>query len=262
MCRMRHIALMVVCLVAYEVACAQVRTLPTREEIDEVIHPSLSTIAERGIRADSNTIDVGEVDSSESITISFTLRNNTNQSIAITALNSTCSCLDISTPCRVLHGGESMTLEAIYNPAGRIGEFEQMVYVYTSLDEHSPTEQLTISGKVTTTDSFPHLRYRMGALRLSRTTVTLDGVKVGATRSERIVVANSGDSDITLGATTTIEGLQFKATPATLRPGKEGEITISYTPEELPLHDIETALVVEGCEARPTERMIKITIKR
>jgi hypothetical protein len=47
-----------------------------------------------------------------------------------------------------------------------------------------------------------------------------------------------------------------------LEPNAEGDIVITYAPSLRPKHDIETAIIVEGCgTARPTERMIKITIK-
>lgn len=256
----RWIAMFAVCLMAYQATYAQTRVLRTRDEIDALIHPTLSTTAERAVCGENVT--VGEIDGAQSVTAHFTLRNTTERSIAISEFRTLCNCLRVTTAPRSLQAGESMSIEAQFDPMGRVGEFEHPIYVYTSLDEHNPTECLMLYGEVTTADSFAHLRYRMGELRLSRTTVTLDGVKVGATRSERIMVANSGNSDITLGATTTIKGLEFNATPTTLRPGEEGEITISYTPEELPTYDIETVIVVEGCEARPTERMIKITINR
>lgn len=256
----RHIAIIVACLMVCEVTHAQVRTLPTRNEIDAMIHPTLSTTAERGIRGESITI--GEIDGAQSIAVHFTLHNTTNRCVAISEFSTLCNCLRVTTAPRSLQAGESMSIEAQFDPMGRVGVFEHPIYVYTSLDEHNPTECLMLYGEVTTADSFAHLRYRMGELRLSRTTVTLDGVKVGATRSERIMVANSGNSDMVLRAKPSIEGLMFSTTPTTLRPGEEGEITISYTPDELPTYNIETVIVVEGCEARPTERMIKITIKR
>ena len=103
----------------------------------------------------------------------------------------------------------------------------------------------------------------MGGLRLSRNEVVLDGLMAGATRSERIVVANAGENPVTPRANTTIDGLEFIVTPSTLNPGQEGEIVISYTPRRLPDDDIETVVILEGdITTRPTERMIRIKIQR
>lgn len=255
----RVIAAMMVCLVAYNISYAQVRTLPTREEIDSIVHPKLSVIAKRGVSGES--ISVGEIDDTNTITARFTLRNTTEEVVAITELRTLCNCLQVTTTPRALQPNESMTLEVQFDPIGRTGTFEQEVYIYTSLDKHYPTERLTLTGEIRPTDRFPHLRHRMGALRLSRKEVVLDGIKVGAARSERIVVANSGSETITISATPTIEGLSIAT--VTLAPNEEGELIVSYTAESLPISDIEAVVVVEGITTqRPTERMIKIMINR
>lgn len=259
---MRYVSVivaMVVCLAAYNISYAQVRALPTRAEIDSIVHPTLSTIAQRGVSGDG--VAVGKIDDTNTITARFTLRNTTDEVVVITEFRTLCNCMQVTTAPKAMQPGESMTLEAQFNPSGRAGAFEQVIYVYTSLDEHNPTERLTLTGEVLPTDRFAHIRYRMGTLRLSRKEVVLDGIKAGAARSERIVVANSGSKTITISATPTIEGLSIA--PVTLKPNEEGELVISYTAERLPISDIETVVVVEGITTpRPTERMIKITIKR
>ena len=260
MLKIRCIETFVVSLMCVTGAFAQVRTLPTREQIDQIVHPTLSTTAGEGVRGED--VVLGEVDGSQTISVELTIRNYTNSRVAITELRTGCNCLRVVATPKSLQPNESMTLKALFNPMGRVGEFEHEIYIYTSLDAHHPTSSLKLSGIVTTTDRFAHLREYVGELRLSRKSVTLDGLRVGTTRSERIVVANSGDSDITPTARPRIEGLQFSLHPTTLHPGEEGEIVISYTPKRLPEQEIETIIMVEGCEARPTERMIKITIKR
>lgn len=257
--RARVIAAIAVCLMAYNISYAQVRTLPTRAEIESIVHPKLSTTAKRAVCGES--VEVGKIDGSESITAHFTLRNTTDHSVTITEFRTLCDCMQVITKPKVMASGESMTIEARFNPAGRVGSFEQAIYVYTTLDERHPTEQLTLTGEIAATERFSHLRHTMGTLRLSRKEVTLDGIKEGATRSERIVVANSGSETITIGATPTIAGLSIA--PVTLKPNEEGELVVSYTSNRLPAYDIETMVVVEGVTTpRPTERMIKITIKR
>jgi hypothetical protein len=102
----------------------------------------------------------------------------------------------------------------------------------------------------------------MGTLRLSRKSVTLDGVRRDITRTERIAIANSGTRDLRLTAQSTTPSITLRTEPEILAPGAEGDIVISYTPTEEVTTDMETMLVVEGCEARASERVIRITIKR
>lgn len=263
MLRLRYIAAIILIeALSCGMLSAQLRTLPTREQLESVANPKLSTAANRGISATCNTIELGEIDGTKRVDVEFTLCNTTNQSVTITEYRSMCGCLKVATKPSTLRAGESTTLHATLTPSGRGGEFERRILVYTSLDERHPTERLTVSYRLTSDDRFSHLPHHMGTLRLSRKDVVMDNLKVGARRSERIVIANAGEREVTLHAKPTIEGLGFEMRPATLKPGEEGEIIIGYTTQRLPEQSLETLLLVEGCEARPTERMIKITIKR
>ena len=253
---------MTLLLLGIELLGAQPTKLPTREELDQLVSPKLSTTANRGVAATKATIELGEIEDSKSIVARFTLKNATSNTVVITELRSTCSCLKVVTRPSTLQPKQSITIEVEYNPKGRSGKFSQEVLVYTSLDAKSPTERLTLTGTTKSTNRFPHLSKRMGNLYLSRTTVSLDGVKPGSTRRESIVVANGGERSVTLTAKSLIEGLEFRLTPTTLKPGEEGEIVISYTPRRAIDEPIETLLIVEGCDGKPTERAIKVMINR
>jgi hypothetical protein len=102
----------------------------------------------------------------------------------------------------------------------------------------------------------------MGELKLSRQSVTIDNTRVGATRTERIAVANAGTKELKITAQSTVEGLTLRLEPAILKPGEEGDIMISYTPKRAVTDDIQTLLILEGCSGQPTQRAIKITINR
>jgi hypothetical protein len=92
--------------------------------------------------------------------------------------------------------------------------------------------------------------------------VCLNNITPGTTRSESISVANGGEQSLRLWAKPLVDGLKFSLSPATLQPGQEGEIVISYTATEEPTRELETLLIIEGCEGRPTERTIKVTIMK
>ena len=260
--RLSYIVLTLASLLNVATLSAQLSTLPTRQQLDSMANPSLSTTASRGIRADKEHVELGEIDGTRSISIEFILRNTTSRSVTIKEYRSTCGCLRVESHPTTLHAGESATLRATLTPSGHNGAYERRILVYTSLDEKHPTERLSVSYTLHSSDKFAHLTRQMGPLRMSRKGVLLDNLKVGTTRTERIIVANTSDKSITLSARPTIEGLQFSLKPATLKPDEQGEITISYTPEQLPEKNLETMLIVEGIEAKPTDRMIRIILKR
>jgi hypothetical protein len=249
-------------LIGIQSLSAQLDRLPSRRELDSLAHPKLSTTANRGIAAQRATIELGKIVDAQSIRAEFELRNNTTKSVAITQLRSTCSCLKIVTRPTTLLAGQSITLEVEFNPKGRSGKFSQEVLVYTSLDGSYPTERLTLCGTIESSSRFPHLANRIGSLYLSRRSVCLNNITPGTTRSESISVANGGEQSLRLWAKPLVDGLKFSLSPATLQPGQEGEIVISYTATEEPTRELETLLIIEGCEGRPTERTIKVTIMK
>ena len=253
----RYIAVGLV-LLAVE-AGAQERRVLSRAELDALVNPTLSEVAQGVIIAEPATRNMGEVADSERVNAYFVLRNTTTEAIEITEIRSSCSCLKVVTPITRIEAGESVTLRAEFNPSGRNGGFSIPILLYTPLDSKHPTVRLTVEGSVIATDEWSHLPERIGTLRLSRKSVTFDR----DTRTERIAVVNVGERPISLSAQPTIEGITLRTEPELLQPNAEGDIVITYSPTTEPMRDIETAIIVEGCgTARPSERMIKIIIKK
>ena len=253
----RYIAVGLV-LLAVE-AGAQERRVLSRAELDALVNPTLSEVAQGVIIAEPATRNMGEVADSERVNAYFVLRNTTTEAIEITEIRSSCSCLKLTTPITLIEAGESITLRAEFNPAGRNGGFSIPILLYTTLDPKHPTLRLTVEGNVVATDEWSHLPESMGTLRLSRKSVTFDR----NTRTERIAVVNVGENPVTLSAKPTAEGITLRTEPELLQPNAEGDIVITYSPTAEPMRDIETAIIVEGCgTARPSERMIKIIIKK
>ena len=239
-------------------AGAQERRILSRAELDALVNPTLSEVAQGVIIAEPATRNMGEVADSERVNTYFVLRNTSTEAIEISELRSSCSCLKVTTPITHIEAGESITLRAEFNPTGRNGGFSIQILLYTTLDPKHPTLRLTVEGSVVATDEWSHLPESMGTLRLSRKSVTFDR----NTRTERIAVVNVGKNGVTLSAKPTAEGITLRTEPELLQPNKEGDIVITYSPITEPMRDIETAIIVEGCgTARPSERMIKITIK-
>ena len=236
--------------------------LPSRAEIDRAVNPSLSEVAKRAVRAEANIVELGTIKHDEQRTVSFMLKNTSATTVAITELRSTCSCLRVATKPKALRAGEELEVVAVFNASGRTSKVKLDIFVYTSLDAKSPTERLTVTGTMAQSGRFAHLPYSAGELKLSRQSVTIDNTRVGATRTERIVVANTGTKELRITSQSTVEGLSLRVEPTVLKPNQEGDIVISYTPKRAVMEDIQTILILEGCTGRPTERAIKITIKR
>jgi hypothetical protein len=57
-----------------------------------------------------------------------------------------------------------------------------------------------------------------------------------------------------------VDGLSLRCEPEVLQPGQEGDIVIWYSGDLTT--DLNTILVLEGVEASPVDRIIKVKLKR
>lgn len=238
------------------VAMAQ-RDYPTRQQLDSLVNPTKSKSAAGMLVAECAERNVGTIGAEEVLRLSYTLMNTTSQPITITEIRSSCSCLRVATKPQVVAPKGSITVEAHLNAKGRNGEFRHNIFIYTQLDTSHPTERLSVSGTIENSDEWLHLPKQMGELRVTRKEVIITGCG-----EERIAVANTSTRPLRLSARSTIEGLSLRTEPKVIEAGKEGDIVICYNPTTATRHDIETMLIIEGVEASPRERTIRITIKR
>ena len=231
----------------------------SRAALDSLVHPILSTTAKGAIKGVEAHKNIGTIDNTKSHRVRFTIRNTTTESIAISNIRSTCSCLKVLEWPTTLQAAEAYDIIAEFNPRGRSGEFEVDILLYTTLDKVHPTERLTLSGYVNNSDEWSHLRYTIGGLRISRREVSITLTNSGR-GEERIACANSTEHSMSISARSTVDGLSLHCEPQTLQAGEEGDIVIRYCPTT-PQRDFETILMVEGAGGTASERMIRVRVE-
>ena len=250
-------AIIVAMLLCYPITAIAQRDMPTRQELDARVNPALSEIADGALMAEVQHVNIGTIDAGEKIEVSFTLRNTTQEAITITEIRSSCSCLKVATRPQVVEASGTISIDASLTTEGRKGEFRHNIFLYTALDNARPTERLSIEGVIANDDKWLHLPESMGDLRLTRKSVTITGHG-----EERIAVANTSTETMSLKAISTVSGLVLRTEPEVIEAGAEGDIVISYRPSTALVSDLETMLIIEGVEATPMDRAIRITIKR
>ena len=250
---------MIVATLATVHVIAQDIPMLSRAALESLVHPELSDIGSRVLRAERESINLGTISNEGICRATFKLRNTSEEKIDITSLRSTCSCLKVKDSIESIASNEQASVSVEFNPAGRSGRFSVDLLVYSSLDEKLPSLRLNLCGEIESSDEWSHLPISMGVLRLSRKSVCFDR----NTLTERIAVANTSDEYVVLSAQPTIEGITLRTEPERLAPHSEGDIVISYTPSSHAVQDIESIVIIDGCgKSHPTDRMIKITIKR
>lgn len=254
--RARVICLVVVLLALVPISLsAQSRGFLSREELDSLVNPDNSAKAAGVLALSHSTVELGDIDDSEVVYFNFELRNTTSKPITITELRSSCGCIRVLTKPQTIEPNAVLRVGANFDPTGRSTQFRYRVNIYTNLDSELPTEHVMVEGRVVCDDEWLHLPQRAGALRLSRKEVTIN-----SRGEERIAVANSGEKAISITTKPTIEGISLRCEPEVLKPNQEGNIYIGYRGDIN--SDLTTILILEGVEASPIDRVIKVIIKR
>ena len=234
---------------------AQSRGFLSREELDSLVNLKNSVKAAGALALSHSTVELGDIDESEAVYFNFELRNTTQRPITITEFRSSCGCIRVLTKPQTLEPNAVLRVSANFDPTGRSTQFRYRVNIYTDLDSELPTERVMVEGRVVCDDEWLHLPQRAGVLRMSRKEVAIN-----SRGEERIAVANSGEKAIAITAKPTIEGLSLRCEPEVLKPNQEGNIYIGYRGDID--SDLTTILILDGVEASPTDRVIKVTIKR
>jgi len=217
--------LLVVFAVAYP-AGAQIRIIP-KERLDSIANPPLAENSAY-IRFREEFIDAGivEEDSGNHV-FRYEFCNKGCETVRISRLVSTCSCLSVTCPDPELASGESGMIEARYNPKGHPGRFERRIFVYTD-DNSSPTAVLKLAIHVENADnrsaSFP---IQMGTVRVKKREIDF-GRSVSSSESIRFLNLTGKSLELKCDTDLLPGCLSVEIKPGMVPDGEEGEIVVSY----------------------------------
>lgn len=212
------------------VASAQLRLI-SQQKLDSVANPRIVEGARMQFRGGEQVSfdTIGEDAGPWEQTVEW--RNGGEQTLVVTRVTTSCSCLQATAAKGAVKSGASATLRLKYYPKGHPGKVEQRVFIYTNLSATTPSAVVTLRGEVLpSADRSADYPFSRGVLLLRRDTVILAGDKP---QTERIACLNSGSRELRLEADEfSSRGLMLRSEPAVLRAGEEGDLVITYTPEE------------------------------
>lgn len=194
---------------------------------------------------------------------SYTYRweNAGKEPLAITRILTTCGCARATYDKRPVGPGGRGEIGVTYHPKGHPGRFERKIFVYTQLSEKHPTAILELRGHVTGSVLPTHdYAHEMGPLLLKQNTIRIGGAEK---QTERIECLNAGQRALHLKADRELlpEYLTFECDPATLEPGKTGDLVIRFDPEKAPQTlPQQIPLLLDGLALPPSRRTLRIEI--
>lgn len=242
--------------------CAQIRVIP-RTVLDSMANPPAAP-GGKAMRFEQTTLDAGTM-GEEDTPREFLFRwTNTGQKpLVVTHVSTTCGCAVANHDKAPVTAGGQGVVKVTYHPKGHPGKFSRRIFVYTQLSDKQPSATLTLAGTVNPSKlSAAGYSATLGALQVSRQSVTFDGTKSEAQQAN-ITCRNAGDKPLRIGYDRNLlpPGFSLSCNPATLESGAQGTLTIRYEPQAgvAPLPR-QFPLLLTGLGTPPSQSTIRIMI--
>jgi hypothetical protein len=237
---------------------AQIRII-SQDKVHEAANPK---VASTSLQFVAEEVDFGTIEEMSGVWQgSAKLVNRGKESIALTQIKTTCGCLKVEVPKRVLAPKEELAVTLKYYPRGHAGRVLQRVLIYTNGSSDAPSAILRLRGMVTASadrsDDYPYTR---GALRLRQEALQIDGMQP---QTLRVACMNGGSVVLRpmADAMLTSKGLKVRFEPAELAPKQEGDMVIEYLPVESAKKSEILKIYINGLNLSPRHCVVEIKLK-
>ena len=162
--------------------------------------------------------------------VSCTMRlvNTTDSALSIIEVRPGCGCTAVQYPKQPIEQGDTASLTLVFNPRGRPGRFSKGVAV--RLSSQPSRTSLIVEGTVRASDATLNRRFPTlaGPLRLSNHLLPLGEVAKDSSRNGILTAYNASTDTLSLASIDVAASLSVQFTPATLPPGEECRIMVTF----------------------------------
>ena len=156
------------------------------------------------------------------------LVNTTDSALSIIEVRPGCGCTAVQYPKQPIEQGDTASLTLVFNPRGRPGRFSKGVAVRLSCQPSRTS--LIVEGTVRASDATLNRRFPTlaGPLRLSNHLLPLGEVAKDSSRNGILTAYNASSDTLSLASIDVASPLSVQFTPATLPPGEECRIMVTF----------------------------------
>ena len=156
------------------------------------------------------------------------LVNTTDSALSIIEVRPGCGCTAVHYPKQPIEPGDTASLTLVFNPRGRPGRFSKGVAVRLSCQPSRTS--LIVEGTVRASDATLNRRFPTlaGPLRLSNHLLPLGEVAKDSSRNGILTAYNASSDTLSLASIDVAAPLSVQFTPATLPPGEECRIMVTF----------------------------------
>ena len=182
------------------------------------------------------------------------LVNTTDSALSIIEVRPSCGCTAVQYPKQPIEQGDTASLTLVFNPRGRPGSFSKGVAV--RLSSQPSRTSLIVEGTVRASDATLNRRFPTlaGPLRLSNHLLPLGEVAKDSSRNGILTAYNASADTLSLASIDAAAPLSVQFTPATLPPGEECRIMVTFDASKCDCMGVtEIPLRVSATPVNPTE---------
>lgn len=156
------------------------------------------------------------------------LVNTTDSALSIIEVRPSCGCTAVQYPKQPIEQGDTASLTLVFNPRGRPGRFSKGVVV--RLSSQPSRTSLIVEGTVRASEATLNRRFPTlaGPLRLSNHLLPLGEVAKDSSRNGILTAYNASADTLSLASIDVAAPLSVQFTPATLPPGEECRIMVTF----------------------------------
>ena len=181
-------------------------------------------------------------------------------------MRTTCGCTSSYVKGDVMKPGDTCQVQITFTPNRYPGTINTGAYLYLREVEGQPAVKLVLTGKVLPgADVWSRYPHKMGALRLKQAKANITEVKPGTEPSARILCGNSGEKALRISSLLLPPYARLTTEPEVIEPGDEADLVITILADKIPATMPEAftfPVILEGLDARPSDRTIQVSVSR
>lgn len=219
------------------------------------------------LKFDKPHIDAGTMTEDDAPrTYTFVGRNVSRKALHIAEVRTTCGCTSSFVKGNVMLPGDSCQVLITFSPNRYPGTINTGAFLYLKEVEGQPAVKLALTGRVLPgADVWARFPHKMGALRLKQSRLLIDEVQPGTEPSGRILCGNSGDKALRIRSLFLPPYARLTTEPEVIGPGEEADLVITILADKIPAtmpQDFTFPVILEGLDARPSDRTLQVKVSR
>ncbi|OKL38583.1 DUF1573 domain-containing protein [Pontibacter flavimaris] len=181
---------------------------------------------------DTETHDFGIIAEGTQATHVFKVRNEGNEPVVLPSVQASCGCTTPTWTKKPIMPGDTGTITAVYNSAGRPGPFHKSITVYSN-NSVQPQHVLYIKGEVGPKDLISELTPERKALSprlaIGSTSYSFGKLEKGQKAIARFLIRNTGRQPLVIqGVKSACNCVIYRTSKSEIKPGEVATLELRY----------------------------------